>query len=230
MKSSFFVGCTALLMLLLHSCAPVYIPNSPMVFENEEAGEGSVKYRQGFYSTNIQGGYAVSDMMNVGASINAIHTADVTIGNTSEPGIQALELNFVTGYYNKFTASNIFELNVGAGSVFHARPAGFSDYYKLFAQPSISFKNLNDKFKFTISGRITGATFGYNDRNVDSTYYLAYGEPAFSLSFGKTVQFLIQTGISIPLQSEEIFDSSPFLFNLGIGYKFGNKRSELIEP
>ncbi len=217
-------------IIFMESCAPVYIPNAAMVFENEEEGEGSVKYRQGLYSTNIQAGYAVNDNLNIGLVANALHTAEVTVWNTTEPGVTAIEANAVIGYYNKFTASNVFEFNVGGGPVFHSSPEGLSNYYKLFAQPSISIKNLNETFKLSVSTRATGVAFNYSDRGVDTSYYRGFAEPIVSLSFGKKVQFLIQTGISIPFQSQEIFVPSPFIFNLGIGYKFGNKRSEFIEP
>ncbi|MBT8326446.1 MAG: hypothetical protein KJP21_01905 [Bacteroidia bacterium] len=220
----------SVISLFAYSCSPVYIPNSTMVFENEAAGEGSVKYRQGIYSTNIQGGYAVSDNFNVGIAVNGLHTTEVTIGTITDLGVQAVEVNAVAGYFNKFTASNVFELNVGGGSVFYSRPSEISEYYKLFAQPSISFKNLNENFKATISARMTGVAFNYNDAGIDTAYFRGFGEPMVSLSFGKKVQFLMQGGISIPLQTEEVFESSPFIFNVGIGYKFGNKRSEFIEP
>lgn len=216
--------------IFIQSCAPVYIPNSTMVFENEEEGDGFVKFRQGGYSTNLQGGYAVNDNFNIGVALNGLYTGEARIGSTTYPGVEAFEVNAVLGYYNKFTAKNIFEFNVGGGPIYYANPEGVSNYYKLFAQPTVSLKSLNDKIKMSISTRMVGVSFNYDNKSTDSTYFRGYAEPVVSLSFGKNVQFLLQSGASIPIKSDEFFQTSPFILNLGIGYKFGNKRSEFIEP
>lgn len=222
-----------LVVLSITSCAPVYIPSAPLVFNNEEEGDYFVALRQGSFSTNLQGGYAVNDNFNIGGSVSALYTGDASVASTSYEGSNAAEVNLVAGYYNKFTATHIFELNGGVGPVFLQSADQVSDYFKGYVQPSITFVgNGRKKTNLTLLTRFVGATFNeeYSNQPVrDSVVNLGYIEPAMSFSIGNAFKFNSQLGLSLPMGgNNSSYNVSPFIFNIGIAYAIPRKRTSTL--
>jgi len=228
-KNLFFV---LLAGIILGGCSPIYIPNAPMVFNNEKQGDYEVNYRQGIYSSNLQGGYAVTDNLNIGLSASSLYSAESGVGNTVYPGSKALEANLVAGYYNKFTSKNLFEMNMGLGSVFMTEPENVKDYYKFYAQPTLTFLGNEGRTDtdFSMIAKVVGTSLTINEGAKDTTVFQGYFEPVLSFSVGNQLRFNTQMGVSIRFQENYFNRYSPFIFNMGIGYTLPRKREKAILP
>lgn len=213
------IGC-----LFIVACSPVYIPSAPMVFNNQELGDFEFNLRQGALSTNVQGGYAVTDHINVGMTYSALYFTDQSVAiEESSPSHQP---NLVLGYYNKLTATHLLEVNVGGGPVLNVSTNRFDNYYKAYIQPSITFHNINGlNTDFSMLMRISGATFRELQVSSLDTYYQGYIEPVLSLSLGDEVRFNSQLGLSIPMQQNTFFENSPIILNIGIGYRLPRRKT-----
>jgi hypothetical protein len=223
---------TIFVLFALSSCSPVYIPNSPFVFNNDQKGDYSINFRQGAYSSNLQGGYAINDNLNAGVSVSALYSP-ATTGTFSTQGTEALDVGAVFGYYNKITSQNTFELNAGLGPIFYTQPSGISNYAKAFIQPSFTFSSKgNTRADFTLLVRGVGITFNDSRRGLDTTLTKAYIEPVMSLAIGNQIRFNTQFGLSVltPEQYDGNYDPSPFIFNVGIGYTIPRNRKEATLP
>jgi hypothetical protein len=217
---------------ILGGCSPIYIPNAPMVFNNEKQGDYEINYRQGAYSSNLQGGYAVTDNINIGLVASSLYSAESSVGSTVYEASKALEANIVAGYYKKFTSRNLFEMNVGLGSVFMSKPQDIQDYYKVYAQPSITFLGNEGETDtdFSMIAKVVGTSFTVNNGFTDTTVYQGYFEPVLSFSVGNQFRFNTQMGVSIRFQENYFNRHSPFIFNMGIGYTLPRKRDKAILP
>ncbi|MDB9882354.1 hypothetical protein N8368_04490 [Bacteroidia bacterium] len=217
-------------LFLDSGCAPVYIPSAPMVFNNDKKGDYSVNYRQGFYSSNLQVGYAVNDNLNVGGTLSALYTGDASVGSILYEGLRGIDFNAVVGYYNKFYEYNIFELNAGVGPIAMDENLGLNNYLKAYIQPSITFNSRGEtRTDFTLLTRVVGTSFS-EAFNRDTVVNLGYVEPVLSLSIGNQLRFNTQLGISLPFNQEYLRDYSPFIFNMGIGYTILKTKKEVTEP
>lgn len=223
----FFVG-----LLFFSSCAPIYIPNAPLVFNSEEQGDAMLEVKQGFYSTNIQGGYAATDFLNIGISLSSLYSYDHDVLGVATKGTRAKEVNMVLGYYRPLSDRSILELNVGGGPIFEESPERISNYYKAYFQPSITL----------VSGRFSQTRLTFLTRLVYSSYVNDYFgntglptkmnrqflEPVLDLSLGKELMFTTQAGLSIEAYRDEIDrDGSPFIFNLGVKFLLNRKEATL---
>ena len=214
------------------ACTPLYIPSAPIVCSNTEKGDVSLALRQGAYSTNLQGAYAATDHLNVGGSISLQYVPESSIVNTLYSGMKSSDVNLILGYYNKFTASHIFEFNIGGGPYLLKEPIGFSNYFKGFVQPSITVlegDRRDTEFNFLM--RIVGATFTQNRQFVSvSMYRLGYIEPTVSYSIGRDLKLSSQLGLSIPMNKDRTIEYSPIVFNIGASYRIKKKKSKAILP
>ncbi|MGB0849906.1 MAG: hypothetical protein ACPGTP_01560, partial [Bacteroidia bacterium] len=168
-----------------------------------------------------------------GGNLSALYTGDASVASTSYEGSNALELNLVAGYYNKFTSSHLFELNGGVGPVFLQSADNINDYFKGYIQPSITLLgNGRKKTNLTLLTRFVGATFNeeyMTQSQRDSTVNLGYIEPAMSFSVGNSVKFTSQLGLSLPMNgNSSAYDVSPFIFNIGIAYAIPRKRTATL--
>lgn len=214
----------------MQGCAPVYIPNAPVVFTNEKQGDVSVAVRQGAFSTNVQGGYAVTENINVGANISALYTGEGAYWNTTYDATQSLEIDLIAGYYSKFTSSHLFQINAGVGKVEVTKPSFRSQYFKGYLQPSLTFLLPNNRSQFTVITRLLGTTYADDEDGVNTVYNAGYIEPMIDWSIGDKFQFRTQLGVSIPLSAQPRQSSSPVLFNIGIGYRFSPNRGVSTLP
>ncbi|PCJ66437.1 MAG: hypothetical protein COA58_06575 [Bacteroidetes bacterium] len=218
--------------LILSGCSPVYIPNAPFVFNNQQQGDYEVNYRQGAYSSNLQGGYAISDNLNLGLALSSLYSAESSVASTVYKATKAYDVNIVAGYYNKFTAKHVFEMNAGVGSVFMSEPQNIKDYYKFYVQPSITFAGTEGRTDtdFTMLTRLVGTSFRSIEGASDTSVFQGYIEPVLSFSVGNQFRFNTQLGVSLGLQENYFKHHSPFIFNIGIGYTLPRKREEAILP
>jgi len=210
------------LVFVLSSCSLTYIPSAPVVFNHEKEGDLSLDLRQGGYSTNFQGGYAITDNFNLGMSFSSLYTGDVTVSSVYYEGTSASDLSLIGGYYTKLSDNAMFEINTGFGSVFMSNEA-FKAYTKLYLQPTIGFRSKSQTTAFNIGLRTVGTSRNYVDSQVDTLYYNGFIEPFLSLSTGRQVHFLMQAGLSTPIIPYQIGEASPFIFNIGIGYTINTK-------
>jgi len=223
------LGLTILLsMIILNSCSLTYIPSAPVVFNHEKEGDLSIDFKQGGFSRNLQGGYAVSDNFNVGFSVSSLYAGDVTVVSTTYQGTNAYDLNVIGGYYKKFNENTLFEMNAGAGAIFMDNEAYLS-YNKLYVQPTIGFTSKSSNTIFNIGLRTLGTSRITNINQQDTIYYSGFLEPFLSLNTGKQVHFLMQAGLSLPIVPYELGEASPFIFNFGIGYSIGTKQKKEAE-
>jgi hypothetical protein len=210
---------------VLSSCQITYIPSAPIVFNHEQEGDLSVDFKQGLLSSNLQGGYAITDNVNIGASISSLYTGDVVVNSTLYEGTNAYDLSLVAGYYTKLNANTLFELNAGGGAIFINNP-DIQSYNKAYLQPSIGFQSKSKGTVFNLGVRTLGTSLYFSNTNTDTIYYNGYAEPFMSLTTGKKIHFLMQAGLSIPIMDNQVMDASPFIFNIGIGYSLGTKRKD----
>jgi len=225
MKNIFLVIC----ILIITSCAPVYIPSAPVIFHSEERGDFSATIRRGAYSTNVQVGVAVSDHINVGVQGSKLRSWETTIGQTVYPGTDAQEGSVIIGYYNKITASHTFELNGGVSALQVKYPENINGYIKTFIQPSMTFnKGANKKIDVTLLSRLVGSSFIVNPKGVDSSVFQGTLEPVLNLSVGKNLKFQTQAGLSIPLTASYDTDRSPFIFNIGLTFALPYKKKAIL--
>lgn len=217
---------------MLYSCAPLYTPNAPLVFNHQEQGDNGVTLRVGGFSSSLQGGYAVTDKLNLGGTISYHKSGESAAGNTTYESTEAGEVNLVAGYYNMITSKNLIELNAGFGPFLLTKPDGYSNYFKGYVQPSFTFiRQPKNRSYFTLLTRVTGTTFTEAvDNQLDTTRYVGYIEPALSYCFGKQFKFSSQLGLSLPLDVERRVRYSPFILNVGISYSFGKKEEVKTLP
>lgn len=216
-------------ILLIASCAPVYIPSSPVIFHSEEQGDFSATVRQGFYSTNVQAGIAVTDHINIGVQGSKLYSGESSVGQTTYPGTDALQGSVIVGYYNRFTAKHTFELNGGVGALQFKYQENINGYIKTFIQPSITFNGNGDhNIDFTILTRGVGASFIANENGRDTAVFQGMLEPVLNLSVGKNVKFQTQAGLSLPLTKTYDNESSPFIFNIGLSIALPYKKKPTL--
>lgn len=219
-------------VLFLASCAPLYIPNSPMIFNHDEQGDVSVNFRQGSFSSNLQVAYAATDNFNIGLMGSSLYTGESTAFNVYYPGTSAQEINVIGGYYKKISSTNMIEFNAGAGAVYLKYPENITNYYNGFIQPTVTFGSRRDNTKFSCATRLKGCSFSEYDGRKDTAMFRGFFEPLLSFSTGDRMHFLMQAGISARLQPEVNYDYSPFIFNIGVGYTFkpSTKHKVVIAP
>lgn len=216
------------LVLLFAACAPVYIPSAPVIFHSEEKGDFSATVRQGFYSTNVQAGIAISDHINIGVQGIKMYSGETTVGQTVYPGTNALQGSIVVGYYTRFTARHTFELNGGIGALQFNYPDNISGYTKTFIQPSITFSSTRSNIDFTVLTRGVGVSFLANENGRDSSVFQGMLEPVLNLSIGENIKFQTQAGLSLPLTDTYDSESSPFIFNIGLSVALPYKKKPTL--
>ena len=185
--------------------------------------------RQGAFSTNLQGGYAVTDNINIGANLSALYTGESAFWNTTYDATQAYEIDLIAGYYSKFSEKHLFQINASAGAVEVTKPSFRSQYYKGYLQPSITFLMPRNRSQFTILTRVLGTSYIDVEDGLDYVYNAGYIEPMIDWSIGDKFMFKTQLGLSLPL-TELGRSYSPVVFNIGFGYRFSPNRGAAPSP
>lgn len=225
MKNSFYL---ALILAILSSCSPEYIPNmvnSPM-FSN--AGEFQATVATGTSNFDAQVAYAITD--HIGIMANGSYGNEKNDTTDYFQKHTFLEGGF--GYYNKFGQNGRYEVYGGYG---YGKVNGFFEtlfaddalteahYNRFFIQPGISLSTgiydggFSPRFVF-LQMNPKGSEFLTGKYNV-------LFEPVFTSKIGfKYVKFIFQIGASLPINDNNTnFDHDPFIMNLGININIGRK-------
>lgn len=220
--------------LVLHSCAPVYVPNTINTPLFSGAGEISSTTQIAFSGLDQQLAYSVTDHLGVmlnGSFQNTGRNPD----NISENFQKHTFAEAGAGYYTVMGKSNfIFEVYGGFGlGNFYAKyfPVSYSgsnarisnvDLNRLFVQPAIGLKNRN--FDLGLALRLSNVNFmrSYTDNIIiDNKTSYFFAEPALSASLGsKNIKGISQIGLSILLNKDKSINYNPFIFSLGVQLNF----------
>lgn len=212
-----------LLICLISSCAPAYIPNvvNAPLLSNKGEFQGSLNY--GISGFDPQVSYAVTD--HFGLMMNGSFENE-----TSDSSDYYHKHNFVelgAGYFEKI---NRFHYEFYGGAGFGNMQSQYDDVDGLF----YNYANVNMKRIFiqqSIGFRWKFADLAYTTRWVylnleqQSRHRTAkFIEPAITFRVGgKHVKYFGQLGLSFPFKEELHFDYQPFMFSMGVFLNFGNK-------
>lgn len=227
-----------LLVLILSSCAPVYIPNSrnsPM-FQKGGEFQGSVSFGNG-----IEAQTAVSLTNHFGIMANYLYLNQNAADNNNAEDYRHHE--FFEGGIGYFENQEkmFFEIFAGYGSGKGSGKNGFTissqtlyaegKYNRYFLQPAFGFnkKSMHISFvprfsmvdftEFTESG----ISYPIDEQPV---FFI---EPAFigRVNFANNrIFFTFQTGFSVPVNSNRYFDYRAFQMSGGLGFRLGGFRSD----
>lgn len=231
MKKLTFPLLTATLLLLAIGCTPVYRPSAVNLPMFDTANELQVGGYIGNNGTDVQAAYSIDDKYAIVAAgsfmnFNDNNSDSFTLLNTVRRHSFG-ELGL--GYYEKFGRNGVFEIYGGFGAgkseaqdIFDGDSiSAQGNFFKLFMQPSISFKSNN--FQFGLVTRFSYINFTrYTDDFLANTNNLdldaVFIEPAFQIGFGaKNFRFTWQTGFSVPFNTPD-FRHNPFISNIGLRF------------
>ena len=233
MKKSILPLILLLSMVLLSSCAPVYIPNAVNVPLNSNRGELQIGGHAGSNGFDLQTSYAITKEIAVmlnGSTMN--RTDDSTNSSYHKHSFGEAAI----GYYNSFDQAGRFEVFAGYGlgsssalttyelfSPLEVTTKG--KYGRIFIQPSIgtstkffdgalSLRSCYVHF-YDIEGN--GITLTENQNGL-------FIEPTLTARIGyKNVKLSTQLGVSLPVQRDQWLDYEPFMVSVGLHVNFGKK-------
>jgi hypothetical protein len=228
--------CTLLLMvvLLVSSCAPVYIPNvrNAPLFRQSGKFQGSVHIGPGL---DLQGAVSVTDHLGLMVNFNNVNRtgtedeSDYVKHRFFEGGI---------GYYNN-VRSICYEVFAGFGK---GEGSSYDEYYffgpgyilatgrynRVFLQPSIGSNHRI--FNWIFSARLSWVDFTEFEAlgrsvytNLDSKLFI---EPSFTgrINFGESPLYgQFQFGLSWPADNSDYIDYEPLHLSFGLGIRLGGK-------
>lgn len=223
-------------VLMMTSCAPVYVPNvrnAPLFRESGEF-QGSVHIGLG---VDAQAAFAITDHLGIMANYNWVDRS----GSDDESDYVEHQLfEGGLGYYNN-TGSICYEIYGGYG---RGEGSGYDEYYffgfgsllatgrynRYFLQPSIGSNH--HIFNWTFTTRVSFVDFTefetagqqvYTD--LDTEIFL---EPSFTgrIFFGKSpVYGQFQAGINFPVGNSDFIEYEPFQMSMGLGVRLGGQRT-----
>jgi hypothetical protein len=213
----------AIVLLLLNSCAPSYIPNvinAPMLTNK---GEFQASMHFGASGFNPQFTYAITNHLGIMANASFM---DATTDSTSNSYHKHSFYEFGPGYYTNFGSRFKFGLYGGYGfgtinavyenSLWTSR----SDVKcsRLFLQPTIGITS--SIFDLGLSSRFVVVSFNQEGLNPDTGVMF---EPAITAKLGyEHIKAVGQIGLSLPINSDNIHFNYQFgLVSLGIQANFG---------
>lgn len=217
-----FLLATFVVITLLSSCSPAYIPNvinTPLL---KEKGDLKANLNWGISGTDPQVAYAVTD--NIGLLLNAsFHdTKDADSAGYYQ------KHNFIelgAGYFQPFGTKGC--LSVYGGYGFGNMSSAYSSNLisnkektrtsRFFIQPAIGFQT--DFYEFSFSSRVVGLIL----RDINPNRLDIFIEPALTNKFGfKYGKFCVQTGLSVPINNTNLgYDYHPFMFSIGVEINVG---------
>jgi hypothetical protein len=225
-------------MLMLASCAPVYLPNTRNAPLFRGAGEfqGSVHVTRGF---DAQAAVSVTNHFGVSGSWNYVSNTDT---KDQDNYLKHSLWDAAIGYYEN-TDKVAFEVFGGYGKgdgTSYGKYYFFDDtdvrvngtYQRFFIQPSIGSNNRI--FNWIATVRVSVVDFDKitnldtapgsipETNNPDPVVFM---EPSFTgrIFFGKTspIYTQLQVGVSFSPQRDPVFDFQPFLASFGLGFRIG---------
>jgi hypothetical protein len=207
-------------VLCFQACAPIYVPSPAVHFNNVEQGDAFFGTTLGFFNLGVQGGYAITDHVNIGLVLNSKSASGYTIGNSiSEEGIAGVEIQGIAGYYNRVGATSVFELNGGYGFSSIRRPGEIGNQTNVFIQPGFTAYKPNSKWAMFASMK---SNYLMYDETVQMDSIAArtglFFEPNLQVTYGDKVKATFQVGYSLEALNQLDSDYQPLIMNLGIRY------------
>ena len=216
-----FISC------IVASCSTSYIPNSvntPLLKNKNEVQIGANYKMADFFNPVLepQASYAISK--NIGVMVNGSYSLFDNLKkdtiyykrNFTEAGI---------GYFKKFAPKFQYEVYGGFGKA-KIRERYESDegniivnntvnYNRYFIQPTIAYVTENTAISFTT--RVSYVDFQTSSSPLKNSFVF---DPVLSFQFGR--KFVYQTQIGGSAFAKQLNgDYNPFLFSIGVKYKFG---------
>ncbi|MFO7722771.1 MAG: hypothetical protein R6V49_06055 [Bacteroidales bacterium] len=208
-------GMAAILLMLIFSCAPAYVPNvvtTPMLGQQ---GEVVATFNTGISGFDPQFAYAITDEIGVIANGSF---RDYTSDSTNNYH-RHLFGEVGAGYFTKLGNAGRFEVyGGGGGGLLQAEFdnqifVSFADvrYYRGFIQPSIGL--VTDVAELSFSSRFVFLTLQQDGVRRASPFI----EPAITAKLGyKYVKGTMQLGLSLPMKEQLDFFYQPFIFSMGL--------------
>lgn len=209
-----------LAIIILNSCAPLYVPNvvnTPMLTEEDDF---NASIHLGTSGYDAQGAYAVTD--NIAVMLNTSF-----ISSTSDSTDNFHKHFFIetgAGYYKPIGNYFLFDTyaGYGIGKINSYQSADiFLSYantyvHRFFIQPSFGF--VSPYFEAALAPRTVMASV--SQANVNQTGF--FFEPTLVLKTGApNFKATAQLGLSIMLNEyENSFNYQPFIFSIGLQYSF----------
>ena len=219
--SNVYLLMTMLIVCILNSCAPVYVPNTVNAPLLTNRGEFQASLHAGTSGFDPQLAYAVSD--HVGLMLNGSFMNSTSDSTDNYHKHRFMEAG--AGYYSHFGSSGKFETFMGFGSGQVNALYGnhlwtsFSDvkYKRFFIQPSAGFTT--KVLDIGISSRIVVVGFIQGSDKSSGLFF----EPLITLKAGYDhIKAVGKLGLSLPFNEEDIsFNYQPLIFSLGIQANFG---------
>ncbi len=210
-----------LIVLILSSCSPLYVPNVANVPLLSNKGEFQASVYTGTAGFDPQLSYAITD--NIGVMVNASFanrksdsTSNFHKHNFFEGGL---------GYYKPFSEFGKFEVFGGFGygkvqgsyiSPLWQSSADIS-YSRFFIQPAFGISR--EYIDVSFASRIVFVNF---NQVVSQNSYSIFMEPVITAKFGyKYVKAVFQFGVSYPFNQSVSFDYDPIMMSIGIQANLG---------
>ena len=219
-------------ILLIYSCAPLYVPNAINAPLMSNKGEIHANLSAGSNGFDLMTSGAVTDHFAIMANGEYQNRDNVDSNSTDLRQHTFGEVGF--GYYTKLNEKARFEVFGGGGygtAASYMKNAGVKfraqgEYYRLFLQPNIGMSS--DVFDGAFSMRLGYVRlFNFNKDYADlslspSTFLI---EPAATIRVGyKYVKFFFQVGASFKTDKNFYSETwNPIFFNLGAHLTFGKK-------
>lgn len=237
MKSKYYLY--AILVVVLASCSPVYVPNMRNAPLFTKAGEFQASANYGTAGLDVQGAVAVTNNIALMANYSYGSRNTDSIENDYDNDYRKHTLyEGGIGYYKndeKFCFEVFLGYGEGEGTSYGSYDIFSSDdalvtgkFRRIFLQPSFGFNKKVVHIAFT--PRISYVDFTkFFDEGTGFTIDpdpRVFFEPAVTTKFNfidNRFFALIQVGLSTNFEDNS-FDHEPFLFSTGLGFRLGGAR------
>jgi hypothetical protein len=210
----------AIVILILNSCAPAYVPNvlnAPMLTNKNEV---QVAIHAGTSGFDPQAAYAITNHFGVMANASFMDATSDSTNSYHKHGFA----EFGAGYFTSFAKRFKFETFGGAGfgklSALYDNGLWTSrsqvDITRYFIQPTLGITS--KVVDFGISARLALVNMKQETKSTTGLMF----EPAATLKLGwDHIKVVAQVGVSAPMTKDVEFDYQPFLVSLGLQANFG---------
>ncbi len=212
-------------LMVLSSCAPLYLPNSIYVPMVEEQGDINATASVGNNGYNLQAGIALTDYLLVMGGL-----AGANNGKSGEEETNHSFWEFGLGYYTELDQNIRFNILAGYGwgntlalQDPYADPSALTyqvsgEYSRVFLQPAICL--VKKDFELSFISRFSYVDFptiasgcGLQNITADNMMFM---EPVVNIIVGwRNVKFYAQTGFSLPYDNNKAFQHQAFIIASG---------------
>jgi hypothetical protein len=211
-----------LILLLVSSCSPEYIPNMTNTPMFEEKGELQSNLAVGVSGTDLQLAYALTDKIGIMGNGSFYDETSDTTEEFHKHNLYELGV----GYYDQVGNNLGYEIYAGMGTGKIKgydenrldSPVSDASLLKFFIQPSAGFKS--DVFDLNLATRWALLRTDYTEGSVERDVALQpFFEPVLTGRLGfRYIKLVSQAGVSLPLKNNPSFDYQPFIFNVGLHF------------